>query len=176
MNTARSLATLSREGGTRRGGPAAGAATGGVAVVVACGALVHDVETRAANSTPVAQATVVFILSGIARSGRGSADLDERSIPRRFVGLGFVELVEIDVNAIGVLDDGEPAHVARGPAAVGNIRPIGLKARMVLGALEFVITLVPLQRGVLVRAGEIECVEHALPPDENHVVGLVDLR
>src|SRR6185436_17813770 len=105
--------------------------------------------TRAANSTPAAGATVVLSFSGIAMVGRRSGDLDESGAPRCFVGFGFVQLVEIDVNAIGVLDDGEPAHVARGPAAVGNICPIGLEAGVVLGALELVIAAIPLERGVL---------------------------
>src|SRR5262249_25404609 len=56
-----------------------------------------------------------------------------------------------------------------------DIEAVRFEARVMLGALELTVLVVPPDRGVLVRTGERECVDLALPPRHDDAVVLVDL-
>src|SRR3569833_512136 len=86
------------------------------------------------------------------------AELHDSRRPFRRILVGLVELVEVDLHARSVSRDGKAILVARRAAAVLDVVAVRLEARVMLRARELLLLLVPAQRGVLVRAREVERV------------------
>src|SRR6476646_1775513 len=85
----------------------------------------------------------------VVRSRSGSSRNDGR-LPFGFVVVFLVQLIQVDHHIVPVFVDREAIQPARGPAAVFDVQAIGLEARMMLGALELAVLVVPPDRGVLV--------------------------
>src|SRR6185437_3135452 len=95
-------------------------------------------------------------------------ELHDRRVPARRIFVLLVHRIHVDRHLVADALDAEPIHAPRRPTA--DELTIRLILRMVLRALEPVVGVVPAQRGVLVRTGEIERVNGVLPAHENHLL------
>ena len=94
--------------------------------------------------------------------------------PVRRILILLEHLVEVDDEVVPGPLNGETVHPACG--APFDEDPVRLVLRVVLGALEAVIRLIPPQCRVLMRAGQVEGLRLPLPAHEDHLVLFVDLR
>src|SRR5207237_4962076 len=98
--------------------------------------------------------------------------MDHRRGPFLLVGLLLEDLVDVDREAVRVASDRVAVHTARGPPL--DEGSVGTILRVVLRTLELLVVLLPAQGRVLMRTGEGERIDRALPANENDFVLPVD--